>query len=314
MTGFGRGAHAKGSTHVEVEIRAVNHRGLDIKIRRRGGELAWENELAGRVRGALHRGAVGITVTVGASDRTQAREALLLEMAGKAREIKTQIGDGAALTLDSVLGLARWFEGDPGAAGTGQPTGTTPGDAPGDLESNAVNKDQGLVLLREATDAALAGLRKMRRAEGEKLLQDVCARLDVLAGFRAALVQSAPRRLAEAKVRLHERLSALINDGTVPTALEPDAQRVAQEVAVLVDKLDITEELVRLQVHLDRFRKMLDGTDGAPVGRKLDFLIQEIGRELNTVASKCQDAEMASTVVDAKAELEKIREQVQNIE
>lgn len=148
----------------------------------------------------------------------------------------------------------------------------------------------------------------MRDTEGAALAADVGARLDRLEAITeslASLAQSAPE---DGKRRLEERIERLLSSSKV----EVDAQRLAQEVAVLADRLDVTEELVRARSHIEQFRTFLRA--GEPVGRRLDFLSQELGREYNTVTSKSQSAEIARAVVEAKAELEKIREQVQNLE
>jgi uncharacterized protein (TIGR00255 family) len=158
-----------------------------------------------------------------------------------------------------------------------------------------------------ALDAALVQLDAMRRAEGDALAAELSARIAELAMLRTTLATVAaavPTALAR---RMHERLRRLLDD----TELDPN--RLAQEVALLADRADVTEELVRLSSHLDQARALITG-NGKPVGRRLDFLVQEIGRELNTIGSKSATTEISSTIVEAKAVLEKVREQVQNVE
>jgi uncharacterized protein (TIGR00255 family) len=161
-----------------------------------------------------------------------------------------------------------------------------------------------------ALELALDELVRMRKREGDTLARDMSARLGRLrdfAGEVGGLAASAPE---EHRRRLTERVQRLLQAS--PGAPAPDEARLAQEVALLADRVDITEELVRLRSHLDQALALV--ADDAPVGRRLDFLVQELGREINTIGSKSQAAEIARRVVEAKAELEKIREQVQNVE
>jgi uncharacterized protein (TIGR00255 family) len=166
--------------------------------------------------------------------------------------------------------------------------------------------------VRQAVDQALSSLIRMREAEGKALALDLEARLSRLADLVehiAALAQAAPE---QARRRLDEHLTRLLQKSQIAV----DGQRLAQEVALLAERLDVTEELVRLRSHIQHVHALMAevSATGAAVGRRLDFLIQELGREINTVGSKSQSAEIARAVISAKAELEKIREQVQNIE
>jgi len=160
----------------------------------------------------------------------------------------------------------------------------------------------------EAADAALAQLVEMRATEGAALKRDITERLGRLEGVAVELEALAKKAPVDAQRRLEERVARLLKGSNV----EVDEARVAQEVALLADRLDVTEELVRVRSHVGQLADLLDSKD--EMGRRLDFLVQELGREFNTVTSKSQSAEIARIVVEAKAELEKIREQVQNIE
>ena len=160
--------------------------------------------------------------------------------------------------------------------------------------------------LEAATKAALEQLRSMRRQEGQALGRDLLERIDAIANSQAKVETRAPQRIEEARNRLHERIEDLFSDERI------DRDRLEFEIAILADKLDITEECVRLTSHLDLFREALKSSE--PVGRKLNFLIQEINREVNTIGSKANDAQVAHLAVEMKEELERIREQVQNIE
>jgi uncharacterized protein (TIGR00255 family) len=179
---------------------------------------------------------------------------------------------------------------------------------PGVLVETAGNRSDDPAAVIAALDQALAQLDQMRSAEGEALAAELRMRLDELAALRAsiaALAATVPQLVSK---RMHERVKRLLEGESA--AIEP--ARLAQEVALLADRADITEELVRLASHIDQMRALLAGDTAA--GRRLDFLVQEIGRELNTIGSKSTVAEISTTVVDAKAVLEKVREQVQNVE
>ena len=283
MTGYGRGAVERGAVHATVDVRAVNHRFLDLKLR--GGQLpaAAEEAISTRVRAAIERG----SVTVGVHLRGGAPGGARID------------GDAAAHAHRALAELAVRL-GVPGpdlALVLAQPGVVTADDAAG---------DGGAAAVLDALDVALAQLDAMRLAEGAALAAEIARRLDELVALRGAiagLCAAVPGQLAR---RLTERVRRLVEDA------ELDPGRLAQEIALLADRADVTEELVRLASHLEQARALL-AAPGA-VGRRLDFLVQEIGRELNTIGSKSAAAEISSVVVDAKAVLEKIREQAQNVE
>jgi uncharacterized protein (TIGR00255 family) len=283
MTGFGRAAVTAGSRRFAVEIRSVNNRGIDVKVRGREVDASCEIEIIRAVRAAVERGAVGVSVREegGAAmalnaDRVRAVHASL-------ESLRQELAVPGVVDLHTVAA----FLGD-GTAGEG---GSSPG----------------WEVLRPAVGEALSGLLAMRAGEGRALQADLRARLDRLAATVSAIASASSSLPTRAARRLQERLVALAAEVTL------DPARLAQEVAVLAERLDVSEELVRLGTHLDHLTRLMAGEGGA-AGRKMDFVIQEIGRELNTVGSKVQDAEIAGLVIDGKAELEKIREQAQNIE
>jgi uncharacterized protein (TIGR00255 family) len=162
--------------------------------------------------------------------------------------------------------------------------------------------------LKAAFDAALTRLDEMRLREGQALTRELCARLDSARRLRATISARGGEMLEGYRTRLRERLDRLLSE----SGLQVDPGRLETEIVILADRSDVTEELVRLDSHFDQFARLLDA-DG-PVGRRLDFLLQEIGRESNTIGAKSQDAPIAHLVVEMKAELERIREQVQNVE
>lgn len=287
MTGYGRGVVERGDVLATVDVRSVNHRFLDLKLR--GGPLpvAVEDAIAARVRAALERGAVAVAVHL----RGSAPGGMRIDGDAAARAHRALAELAARLALpgpDLALVLA-------------QPGVVTAGDAV---------DEGGAAAALDALDAALVQLDAMRLAEGTALAAELGLRLDELVALRvriAVLAAGVPQHVAR---RLTERVRRLVADAGADGAF--DAGRLAQEVAVLAERADITEELVRLTSHLDQARGLL-GATGA-VGRRLDFLVQEIGRELNTIGSKSATAEITTVIVGAKAALEKVREQVQNVE
>ena len=282
MTGYGRGVVEVAGTRATVDVRAVNHRFLDLKLRGTPLPPALEEGVAARVRAALERGAVTVAVHVARAGASSVR--IDQEAAERAHRELTALAARLGLPPpDLALVLAQ-----PGVVGAGDDRG----------------EDDPPVLA--ALDTALVQLDGMRRAEGDALAAELRARVGELAQLRAAVAAVAAGVPQQVAKRMQERVKRLVDD----VELEP--ARLAQEIALLADRADVTEELVRLSSHLDQFRALLDGA-GA-VGRRLDFLAQEIGRELNTIGSKSAVAEISATVVDAKAVLEKVREQVQNVE
>lgn len=286
MTGYGRGVVTEGAVRATIDVRAVNHRFLDLKLRGAPLPPALEDALQTRVRSGIERGAVVVSVHLA---REGGSAALRIDPVAAKRAFDQLAATATRLGIagpDLALVLAQ-----PGVTGGGE-------------EASDEAADQRAVL--GAADAALAQLDAMRTAEGQALATELTARLDELVVLRtrlAELAASVPQHVAK---RLGERLKRLLDDGAV------DPGRLAQEVALLADRADVTEELVRLVSHLDQARALI-ASPGA-VGRRLDFLVQEIGRELNTIGSKSALAEISTVIVEAKAALEKIREQVQNIE
>jgi uncharacterized protein (TIGR00255 family) len=289
MTGYGRGLAEGGGHRIAVEIRSVNHRFMDLKVR--GGPLdpGLEERLTSRVRKRVSRGSLSVTVRL-ESTRTTASVRLDLAAARRAYEMLRELSD--ALKLTREIGLPLICQ---------QPGVLTEVDETDHSEELAE-------VATEATEQAIDALLVMRDTEGRSLKADLLARLARLRELTGAVERSAASVAEEMQRRLKERLARLLQKAEVSV----DEGRLAQEVAVLADRMDVTEELVRLKSHLEQVAVLME-TPGA-VGRRLDFLVQELGREFNTVASKCQSAGIANLIVEAKAELEKVREQVQNIE
>jgi uncharacterized protein (TIGR00255 family) len=288
MTGYGKGEAQGENLALTVEIRSVNHRYADITVKLPRTLLALENEIRRRVGQALRRGKIDVFVTCGQAEEAAAVPVLNRPLAQAYHDLFSR--------LRNELGLSG---------------GVT-------VELLAAQRD--VIQLREAESSdeavqncllaalarALEQLGAMRRNEGEATAADLVERLAVLETLLADIEQRAPVVPQEWQAKLQERLARL------QLNMEWDPQRVAQEVAVYADRCDISEELVRFRSHLGQFRAMFD--DPEPVGRRMDFLVQELNREVNTIGSKANDAELAQLVVAIKAELEKVREQVQNIE
>lgn len=288
MTGFGQGEAGDGKYSVRVEIKSVNHRYLDLFFRVPKQYNQLEEVMRRTISDRIARGRVEVTVYVeefGDQERiVEINAALLQGYLNALGEIKAEIGSNEAITLAQVLSL------------------------PGVLEVNepAFDWEDLQRTLVQATAAALDGLESMRVAEGRRLFEDLQEKTLLVENLSQRVAQIAPQMVVDYKNRLLERLGDLI-DGTTLTE-----ERFLIEVAIFADRCSIDEELVRLTSHIQQLKEALRST--RPVGRKLDFLIQEMNREVNTIGSKGNNVHIAGFVVDMKSELEKIREQVQNIE
>jgi uncharacterized protein (TIGR00255 family) len=288
MTGFGRGAAANELWHAAVEISSVNRKQAEVVVQA-PREIA---ELEGRIRKEaleqVSRGRVQISI------RIEPGQAAL----PKAR-------------VDAVLAKAFYEAFEELGKSVGHPLRPEAADylrQPGivTLGGSEIDAEQAWLVIEPALAEALRGLVAMRRAEGGHLKADFIERLDRLAGFARTIAEDAPQRLPRQRELLHKRLRE--------TGLEIDLgdERLIKELALFADRCDVSEELTRLDSHFAKFREYLEAED-AP-GRALDFLCQELFREFNTIGSKANDAGIAQTIVEAKTELEKIREQVQNVE
>jgi uncharacterized protein (TIGR00255 family) len=290
MTGFGRGTTQAGSRRLVVEIRSLNGRGSDIKVRGREGDIpaAVETEIVRAVRAQVARGTVSVTIR---EEGVEAPEALIdLTIVRQAH--------GVLETLRRELGLVQPVDLQTVAAFLAGPA------------ARHVRRDEMTWEgVRPAVEQALQEIRAMRAREGAVLSADLRQRRDRLRGLADEIDQAASGLPTRAARKLEERLTAIAANSA---ALDP--ARLAQEVALLAEKLDVSEELVRLRTHLDHLGELFTDVGPEAAGRKIDFLVQEVGREINTIGSKVQDAAIATLVVAGKAELEKLREQAQNIE
>lgn len=288
MTGFGAGRAKSGEVEISVEIRSVNHKYCEVKARLPFELGALEADLVRRIKESLSRGAIELSVkrsSVGRSPLTPRVDAEL------AREYVAALEALAGqLSLKSNLGIAE----------LAQVEGVVT------LESRPLDLEGAGEALTEAASKALEALVVMREREGRALAEDLRVRLATVRGLAEQVRALSPQTIELYRKRLEERIAELSRGVTL------DPQRLAQEVALFADRVDVAEELTRLASHLEGFGKLIE--ENEPAGRRMDFLVQEINREVNTVGSKSQSAEIAQIVVAMKAEVERIREQVQNVE
>ena len=288
MTGYGRGTASLDGRELTIELKSVNNRFLDIGMKLPRQLSFLEDGLRKLLNDALSRGHVDVFVNYRnlRSDAKTVRvdEALLQAYLTSARESAKALDLEDDLTLSKALTL---------------PDVTT--ILPADEDQQALAK-----LGRAAMTMAIDGLKAMRFKEGERLKQDLSARMDTMTGYAAAIERRAPAVAEEYRTKLTARIEELLGE------TEVDRSRLATEVAIFADRAAIDEEIVRLNTHLVHFRELLEADE--PVGRKMDFLVQEMNRECNTIGSKANDAELTSIVLLSKAEIEKLREQIQNIE
>ncbi len=287
MTGYGRGQAAAEGLSFSVEIKTVNHRYGDVTVKSPRLLVAYENDIKKRVAAALKRGKIDIFISQDNGSQLVAKPSVDEKMVSAYLEVFEN--------LKAISGLA------------------------GDLSLEFLASQRDVLVVKEAEfsaedlvgclmnalDRALEAVLEMRVKEGAATAQDIEARLDVLVELLGGVRERAPEVPKEWQLKLQERLNRLYDNGG-------DPQRIAQEVAIFADRCDISEELTRFDSHLKQFRELM--LQEEPVGRQLDFLVQELNREANTMGSKSNDAALTRQVVTLKSELEKIREQVQNIE
>ena len=289
MTGYGTGYRRSGDTSVAVEVRSVNHRFLDLHIRLPREHLFMEADVQQVVRSAVRRGRVDVTVTIQAPQVPGYTLNLPL-----ARSYFESVGNlGKEFGMQEPLDL-RTLLGLPGVVQV-LDSDSDPAAVPRELLSEVVD------CVREA----LRGVQRMRAQEGSALKAELLQHLDS-AREKAVRVRAASGSVVEEySKRLESRLNALLGQGVV------DQQRLAQEVAIMAEKSDISEEAARLESHIDQFRNLMDGDE---VGKQMDFLLQEMQREANTILSKSAGLEVARIGIELKADIERLREQVQNVE
>jgi len=288
MTGYGTAEVEHDGQRLSAEIRSVNHRYCEVSIRAPRVVTLFEDRIRSLVQNRFSRGKFSLSITwAGVGDRGEVlklnesvadRYVALLEQIRERYHLTTGLD---VRTLATLPDLFSW-------------------------EHDALSDDETWNLVEKVVEGACDNMEAMKLREGSALAKDFKTRLALLRQHLDQVSVRAPLRPQEAKERLTSRLQSLLAD------VEMDPIRLAQEVAILADKLDCTEECVRLAAHIDQFRGLIEGPEAA--GRKLNFLLQEMNREANTISSKSNDVEMTHSAIAIKEEVERLREQVQNVE
>lgn len=288
MTGYGSAKGTVEGLEIQVELKSVNNRYLDTSVRLPRSFLFAEEMVKSAVQKHISRGKVDVFVNVDASNAgdmaVRVNEALLKGYIEAVRHIAEEYGLADDLT---AMSAARF----PDVLSVEKK----------DLDAEAISAG-----VSEIVFEALRDFDAMRLREGEKLRDDVLSRLDAIEAMVAKVEETAPETVAAYRRRLEQKMSEVLSTAGI------DENRILAEAAIFADHIAVDEETVRLRSHLAQLRGMINGA--SPIGRKLDFLIQECNREANTIGSKCQNSSIAHVVVDLKSEIEKIREQIQNIE
>jgi len=290
MTGYGRARETRNGRDITVEVRSVNNRYLDCTVKMPRAYIFAEDAVKAMVQKFVSRGKVDVLISVdslGAEETVVKVNEPLAKQYVNALQQLVVLGGGFVKDSYFATDLARL------------PDVLTVTKAEEDLDS--ISQD-----LCDVLAMALEAHTSMRGREGEKLAQDILGRLDTIEAITGRVEERSPQTVAEYRAKLTARMQEVLQSTTI------DESRILTEAAIYADKVAVDEETVRLRSHLSQLRDML--RSDIPVGRKLDFLIQETNRESNTIGSKCSDVTIARDVVELKAEIEKIREQVQNIE
>jgi len=288
MTGFGSAKGSCEKLEISVELKSVNNRYLDctIKLPRVFGAL--EEPLKAIIQNNISRGKVDVYIAIDSS---------------KADDIEIKVNHSLAKAYVSAL---KTMAEENGLSGAVTVTDLTRFPDVLQAEKRETDPEQLRVSISEILLSALSGFNEMRIREGEKLSRDISARLDEIERLTAIAEEISPRCVAEYRKKLETRMNEILQTAEI------DEARILTEAAIFADRIAINEETVRLRSHVEQLRQLLESQE--PVGRKIDFLVQEFNREANTIGSKGNNTEMSRTVVDLKAEIEKIREQAQNIE
>jgi conserved hypothetical protein TIGR00255 len=288
MTGYGSAKGTVEGLQITVELKSVNNRYLDASVRMPRSFLFAEDAVKSAVQRHISRGKVDVFVSVDSTDAgdmtVKVNEALLhgyLEALQHIAEEYDLPNDASALAVSrfpDVLTVEKK-----------------------DLDAEAITAG-----ILQIAEQALGDFDTMRIREGEKLRDDVLTRLRTIDALVGTVEKESPKTVADYRARLEAKMAEVLGSAGI------DENRILAEAAIFADHIAVDEETVRLRSHMSQLRTMLDGS--SPIGRKIDFLIQEFNREANTIGSKCQNSDIAHTVVDLKSEIEKIREQIQNIE
>ncbi|MDQ6925299.1 MAG: YicC family protein [Candidatus Eremiobacteraeota bacterium] len=297
MTGFGAADGSVGAVRVEIEARSVNHRFFSPSVRLPTVFARWETDVRDMLRAHVARGHVTLSVRVerefAAAGRVRLDTGRLADYAAAYQAMVTSFGAPPMVSFTDVLRLPGVLLDDDAERDASQVT--------------SGNEVADRAALLRIVEVAAVQLTAVRAAGGERIAAVLRERLALVAAAFDRIAARAPERLAEQRVRLHEAVREI-------TGLTLSEERVAQEIALLVDRVDVSEEVDRFRVHVAAFRAALDADDAEPVGKRLGFLLQEMLRETNTTGSKANDGAMLRDVLLVKEELERIREQVENVE
>lgn len=285
MTGYGRGEQETPQGRYIVEVKSVNHRFLDVKSKVPAEFFALDVEIGRLVQESCSRGRFEVLVTRdgGTAGVSGISRAAVVHYLDELRQLRQELDIEGSVSLDTLLNLPNVV-----------------------VDETTRASDEGRDAALKALRAALDALNAMRAKEGSAIECDLKGRVEQIVTAAAGIEGKIPQLNAALRDRMLQRMNELLQGATL------DKQRLEQEVAFLTERSDVTEEIVRLNIHAKQFLAFL--SDKEPVGRKMDFLLQEMNREVNTLGSKIGDADVAQIVVNLKSELEKIREQVQNVE
>ncbi len=287
MTGCGNGRIRKDGWEVTAEIRTVNHRFLDISLRLPRNLVFLEQTIRNGIGARIRRGHADVFLTVRNTETSAVQAEADFDLAAHYLRIAAELAEKTGTENDMTVSRVLRMEGV---------TSVT---------EREMDQEKVAALCAEAVDAAMDQVVAMREKEGENLRDDLDTHLKEAAALREKILARAPGVVADYREKLETRLKAMGAEGI-------DPQRLAQEVAITADRCAIDEELSRLLSHIRQMETYLDAKE--EIGKKMDFLIQEMNREANTIGSKASDAEIAQHVVDLKSEIEKLREQIQNVE
>ncbi len=288
MTGYGRSQQTVDGFNITLEIKSVNHRYFEFNTRLARNYNFLEEKLKSFFSDTISRGKVECSVMIESVEEADAlitvNHPLVKSYMQAYEELSAQYNLPNDITVSSLSKVPDVFS----------------------IRKQEADEERIWAAVCTVAQTALANFTAMREREGAKLKEDVSSRLDAIIGSVEFIEERSPETVKEYNEKLLARLKELLGDSTV------DEQRILTEAAIFADKVAVAEETVRLRSHISQLRSFLE-SDG-PIGKKMDFLVQELNREANTIGSKCQDVELARKVVDIKAEIEKIREQIQNIE
>lgn len=289
MTGYGIGEYSDESYKVKVEIKSVNNRYNDITVRMPRHLSYLEENIKKIIKDKVKRGKVDVYINLDYINESEVEVHIDIPLAKAYKEslenLVTELNLDDKLRLNNILGLSEVVK----------------------TKRKTIDEDQIWTILKEALSIAVINIVDMRAKEGLELKKDLLSKVDIVESNLIKIKERAPLVVLEYKYKLKERLNTILDEN-----IQLDEERLSNEVVFFADKSSVDEELVRLYSHIGQFKSILEEED--LVGRKLDFLIQEFNREVNTIGSKANDITITKYVVELKAELEKIREQIQNIE